>query len=147
MSIKIEELLLQECLILEVPTGFSMWPMLKNKTDQIVISSISAPLKIHDVILYKRTNGQYVLHRIIKINKKGYVIRGDNCINSEYDISDEQIFGILQGFYKRDRYIDCENSFLYKFYVLFWRLTFVPRVGIMQVLKLKNYIKNRNIKK
>ncbi len=41
----------------------------------------------------------YVLHRIVKIMSEGYIICGDNCINLETDVTDEQIIGKLEGFY------------------------------------------------
>jgi hypothetical protein len=45
------------------------------------------PPKKYDVIFYRRENGQYVLHRIIKIKKDGYVCRGDNQTAKEYPVS------------------------------------------------------------
>ena len=56
------------------------------------------------------------MHRVIKVEEDHYVIMGDNLLKKEY-VSDDKICGKLVGFYKNGkRYIDCENSKLYKLY-------------------------------
>lgn len=133
MSIKIEELLERDGKILELPVGTSMWPMLKNRLDPLVIEKVSGNLKNNDVVLFKRNDGQYVLHRIVKIKEEGYIIRGDNCYDNEF-VSDKQIIGVLRGFYKGERYIDCKSNFLYKMYVMVWRLSYHIRFCIKKLI-------------
>ncbi len=78
-----------------ISRGTSMLPMLRDGIDTVVIVKANAPLKTGDVPLYIRENGEYVLHRIIKVRKDGYVLRGDNQTVSEYPICENQIAGIL----------------------------------------------------
>lgn len=40
---RIDELLLKDGEILEIPVGYSMWPMLKNRKDIIVIKKRNFP--------------------------------------------------------------------------------------------------------
>lgn len=127
MDSKIEEILASDGQILRLPVGRSMWPMLRHRRDQMIIDSITAPPRVNDVVLYKRANGQYVLHRIIKVRAEDYIIRGDNCLENEYGITDREIIGILRGFYRGERYIDCRTHLGYKCYVSVWRLTYLPR--------------------
>lgn len=129
MDSKMEEVLLREGRIVQMPVGRSMWPMLKNRRDTIVIEKIAFPIKVHDVVLYKRDSGKYVLHRVLKIKRDGYVIRGDNCTRNEYDITERHMLGVLRGFYKGERYVDCEKDFWYKVYVITWRATYLPRTA------------------
>lgn len=50
--------------------GDSMLPILRQGKDLMVISRKPEDrLKKYDVPLYKRDNGQYVLHRILKVRK------------------------------------------------------------------------------
>lgn len=133
MDSRMEALLLREGRIVQVPVGRSMWPMLKNRRDMLVIEKITFPIKVHDVVLYKRDSGKYVLHRVVKIKPDGYVIRGDNCTRNEYDITERHMLGVLRGFYKGERYIDCEKHMGYKAYVLFWRATYLPRTAVKGV--------------
>ena len=74
--------------------GDSMNPLIKEG-DLLVISNVTRPLKKYDIPLYKRDNGQYVLHRIIDIEHGGYVMCGDNRDIAERGIGDRHIIGVL----------------------------------------------------
>jgi len=75
--------------------GDSMLPLIKQGRDILVIEKISKPLKRLDIPLYKRPSGQYVLHRILKCKKDGYVMCGDNRYVKEYGVAEEQMIGVL----------------------------------------------------
>ena len=96
--------------------GVSMRPLIKQDRDIAIISKPRERLKKFDVALYKRPNGQYVLHRVVKVLGNGYVILGDNCISKEYNIKDSQILGVLTSLNRNGKEIDL-NSFGYKLYV------------------------------
>lgn len=100
--------------------GTSMQPFLVSGRDKVCIEKLNKKPKKHDIVLYKRTDGSYVLHRIKKVYKNSYALWGDNHCYIEYGITDEQIIGILVGFYKGEKYIDFRKSFKYKLYQFFW---------------------------
>lgn len=110
-------------------SGYSMYPMLRDHKDITVIGRVTRKLKVNDVPLYrKRGFKQLVLHRIIKIKRDGsLVIRGDNTYKNELDISREDIIGVLIGFYRGGRYIDCERSRAYIIYVYLMRAFYPAR--------------------
>ncbi len=110
----IEEMLLSEGVYITTTVGVSMFPLLRNRRDNVVIVPRPQTLKKYDVPLYKRGN-EYILHRIIDIKDNKYIIRGDNCENKEYDISDENIIGILNGVYRGNVYFNVTNP-IYKAY-------------------------------
>lgn len=128
---KIDELLEKDGEILDIPVGYSMWPMLKNRKDSIVIKKAEFPIQKNDVVLYRRAN-KCVLHRFLKKKGDVLIIRGDNCRINEYDITENRIFGVLKGFYKGDKYIDCKTNKAYKCYVWFWRFTYIPREFVVK---------------
>ena len=130
----------------QYPTGYSMYPMLRQNIDTVVIKKIKDKPKENDVVFYLRDNGKYVLHRIIKVKKDGYVIRGDNCFFNEYDIKDRHIIGILEGFYRNDKYIDCKTNKKYKAYVYFYRGTYYIRKFYSRFRSLLSKIKHNIIK-
>lgn len=114
--------------IVTVPVGISMWPMLKNRKDHIVIVAVDRPLRKYDIPMYRRSATHFVLHRIIKIRKDGgYVICGDNLWRKEYHVKDEDIVGVLAGFFKGNHYIDCEKNRWYHAYVYIWRFLYPIR--------------------
>ena len=79
--------------------GVSMNPLLRQDRDLITILRTDLAKKDetgrfhnHEVVLYKRhSDGAYVLHRIVEVREKDYVILGDNCVKREYGITDEDI--------------------------------------------------------
>ena len=79
-------------------SGDSMLPLLKQGRDVAVIVAVKPGerLRKYDVPLYKRDNGQYVLHRILKVCKDSYVTCGDNRYFSESGVKDESIIGVLE---------------------------------------------------
>lgn len=92
--------------------------MLGDGCDTVFIVPISGRLKKYDVALYKRGD-EYVLHRVIKVLPEGYIIRGDNCLNKEYNIKDEQIIGVLDSFIRKGKQHSC-NDFGYRAYSVLW---------------------------
>ncbi len=91
-----------------------MWPTLKNAGQSVVIVPKTDRLNRYDVPLYKRANGQYVLHRVMEVTPDGYVMCGDSQFNYEYGITDDMIVGVMKGFYKGRKYIDASDKKSYK---------------------------------
>ena len=129
--------------LLQLTKGCSMMPMLRQDRDSVLIKKIySAPI-INDVILFKTKDGKYVLHRLIKKNKDGYVFRGDNNFFCEKNIANKDLIGILEGFYRDEKFIDCKKSRGYKIYVFVNRATFIPRKMIRSVRLFLSGIKSK----
>ena len=90
--------------------GDSMMPLLRQHRDIMVIRKVTEPLKKYDAVLFKRPNGAYVLHRIIKVCGLGrYRIAGDNRCFSEI-VPEEWIIGILSEVIKDGRHISVESE-------------------------------------
>ena len=128
-----KEILDKDGYIAQFPTGFSMFPTLRQGIDTVVIKKIDRKPRENDVVFYLLDNGKYILHRVIKVQEKGYIIRGDNCYFNEYNVQDRHIIGILEGFYRGDDYIDCKTNKKYKFYVFWRRRTYYVRLAIYKV--------------
>ena len=95
--------------------GVSMMPLLKEGRDLFTVERKEGRLKKYDVVLYMRPNGQYVLHRVVKVRKHDYVILGDNCVSKEYGITDDMILGVMTS-YKRKGKNHTVDEALYKAY-------------------------------
>ena len=102
------------------PKGTSMLPLIVQGKDSVVLRRSAEPLKKHDIAFYKRDNGQFVLHRVMKVGKNGvYTMCGDNQTALENVIRQEQIIGYVAGIYKEDAPLN-ESSFKYRAYIFFW---------------------------
>ncbi len=99
--------------------GVSMMPLLRQDRDLMIIKrKEEGQLKNHDAVLFLRGNGQYVMHRILKVRENDYWIVGDNCVSGEY-IKEDQIIGILTGVVRDGKTISVDDR-LYRFYVWLW---------------------------
>ncbi len=76
-------------------TGTSMNPLLYEKRDFVLIEKPVFPLEIGDIPLYRRDDGRFVLHRIVDIDEKGYVMCGDNQFILEQGVTDKNIIGVV----------------------------------------------------
>ena len=57
-----------------IPAGKSMLPTIRDKKDLVTISPAN-DIKKYDIVLYRRKNGKYVLHRVVKIlNNNSYMM-------------------------------------------------------------------------
>ncbi len=122
--------------------GVSMLPLLKQGRDLFTVRKKGKKrCKKYDVVLYRRPPSSYVLHRIIEVREKDYVILGDNCINKEYGITDDDIIGVMTSFVHNGKK-HTVNEFWYRFYshlcVDFAVFRIVPR---RMKYKLKRLIK------
>lgn len=92
-----------------VSAGVSMLPLLRDRRDVVILSAPPPKLKKYDIPLCRRTDGSFVLHRVIGMNKDGYVLCGDNQTVPEYGISHGQVVALLRGFIRDGKRIECAD--------------------------------------
>ncbi len=97
------------------PGGISMLPLLRHHENPVVLVPVEGRLKKGDVPFYKRANGQYVLHRIIKVRKDSYDLCGDNQVVIEKGVTDEMIFAKMVGFYRDGEYVSVEENWVVRY--------------------------------
>ena len=101
-----------------------MLPMLHQNRDIIVIVPPEGRLKKYDVALHKR-GSSYILHRIIDIQDKEYLIRGDNTYRMEH-VSPELVIGVLTGFVRNGKSYTVEDTG-YQIYCRIWNAIYPLR--------------------
>ncbi|MEG1432157.1 S24/S26 family peptidase [Eubacterium sp.] len=112
--------------------GRSMMPTLRDRQDRACIVGAPDCLSKYDMPLYIRDSGQYVLHRVVKISIDGtYVLRGDHQYFSEPGIRQDQIIGVVKGFWRGDHYISCQNPW-YRLYCRIWWLFYPLRYVVLR---------------
>lgn len=138
-----EEQLATKGVIIHTNTGDSMMPLLREGKDLMVIERRPEGLcKRLDAVLYKRPNGKYVMHRILKVRKDGYVICGDNRWQKEYGVPDSWVIGILTAVIRDGKTIPVTNR-RYLLYVhlrcdFFWiRMLYIRARGFLRRLRGK----------
>ena len=126
--------------IIYTNVGDSMTPLIRQGRDVLIISKKpNGRLKKYDIPLYQRDSGQYVLHRILKVRKKDYVICGDNRWHTETGITDKHIIGVLTGIIRNGQEISL-SSLNYKIYTHLWCDFFPIRSFI---IRIKYFLRRR----
>ena len=119
-------------------TGSSMAPFLCHKRDTIIISKPDKPFKKGDMVFYIRESGQYVMHRIYRVDKKGmlYMV-GDAQTEIEGPLSPNCVFGIIHKIIRKGKLMDHSN-FWWKFFERIW-INIIPLRPI--IIKIVSFIK------
>lgn len=77
-------------------TGHSMTPFLVHGRDQIRFCRPDRPLKRGDMAFFRRRGGDYVMHRVCRVDENGcYYLVGDEQTLLEGPIAPEQVFGLV----------------------------------------------------
>ena len=119
--------------------GTSMYPLLKQGRDLFtVVSKTSKRCRKYDVILYRRSEHQYILHRVIEVCSNDYIIQGDNCIAKEYGVRDEDIIGVMTSFQHKGKTYNVSDK-RYLLYVYLW-------TAIHPFITLTRRFRNRVVK-
>ncbi len=113
-------------------TGISMFPFLSDRRDQVTLGRADFINK-YDVVLHRRKNGDYILHRVIGIKNGAYIIAGDNETEKEYGVEKSQILAKAISFTRKGVEIT-PDKFLYKLYSIGWVLVFPLRRIILEIL-------------
>ena len=121
-----------QCDVKFTVTGNSMYPLLRHGLDSVVLTS-GKNIKKYDIILYKRQNDVYVLHRVVKIKGNVLFLCGDNEQEIEYPVYDSQVIAKVKGFYRKDRYFSC-SCLWYRLYSIFWVFVLPRRYLIIRLL-------------
>ena len=100
------------------PRGVSMLPMLRQGRDTVTLSRLEGRLRKYDLPFYRRDDGTYVLHRIVKSGDT-YTCIGDNQFALEPGIRHDQIIGVVSAFCRKGKTISVSHRG-YKLYCRFW---------------------------
>ena len=98
------------------PKGVSMLPFIRPGVDSVVLKKPDGPLKKGDVAFYRRDNGKFVLHRVVRVKNGIYHMCGDNQGFIEKKVEDRHIIAVVRDVIRNGNSVDM-NNFKYKFYL------------------------------
>lgn len=124
---RLPELLEQAAAVPLVISGNSMSPFLVHGRDTVYLSKITQPLKKGDVIFYRRDNGQYILHRIIRAEGEIYDLVGDAQQLIERGVRRDQVIAIVTAVRRKGKLLR-PGSFWWEFFEKVW-VNMVPQRG------------------
>ena len=141
-----EELLPQLMELLEhtsaVPltvTGNSMTPFLQPERDTVYLKKQACPVKKGDIVLYKRKNGQYILHRVYRATPEELQLIGDGQTGIEPGISPQSVIAVVDAVRRNGKLLKRGHP-VWFFYEKLWlnMIPLRPRIrGLMRRVKGK----------
>lgn len=99
--------------------GRSMSPFLCHDRDYIYFTKPGRELRRGDMVFYQRDNGQYVMHRIVRVRKDGYYMAGDAQTQIEGPLRRDQIFALITQVKRKDRILQ-PGDFWWEFFEHVW---------------------------
>lgn len=125
------------------PRGTSMLPTIHNDGDRVVLKKIKA-IKKYDLPLYIRDNGQFVLHRVHKVNSDGtFNMCGDNQWQVEKGVRRDQIVATVISIQRGNKVIKTSNI-LYRIYVVLWvKIRLLRRIVIGGKRRIGRFLRER----
>ena len=116
-------LLAEDPRIKELPlvvSGSSMTPFLVSGRDTAFLSRLERPVRRGDILLYRRDNGQYVLHRVWRVEEDGtYTIVGDAQTELERGIRAGQVIALVTAVERKGKRMG-PGSFWWEFFEKVW---------------------------
>ncbi len=92
-----------------VPSGDSMWPIIKNKSKTVLITKKQNRLCVYDVGMFERKNGRVVLHRVKEVLPNGYIFQGDSQMESE-EVLEDMVFGVFKGYFTKKSFVGADEE-------------------------------------
>ena len=121
-------------------TGNSMVPFLHDERDDIFFRKPDRALEKGDMVFYRRRDGQYVMHRIVKVCPDGsFDLIGDGQWIIEHGIRPEQIFGLITKVRRKGKLLT-DGDFCWEFFRRVW-LNLIPARKFL----MKSYARLRKI--
>ena len=91
-------------------TGTSMEPLIRADRDAVLLAPLpDRPLLAGDIVLYRRANGQTVLHRICRVRKDGYDMLGDGQLWVEQRVKKEQLIAFAREIRRPEGVLHCDT--------------------------------------
>lgn len=116
------------------PKGTSMLPLIRQGKDRVALIKPSSRLKKNDIPFYRRSDGSFILHRIVSVEKDGsYTMCGDNQTLIEKGVTADMIVGVVDKVYRGERCYGA-NSLVMKAFCVYskirriYRKTFLKRL-------------------
>ncbi|MBQ6381621.1 MAG: S24/S26 family peptidase [Clostridia bacterium] len=91
--------------------GNSMVPFLRDGRDSIYLSAPKQSFHVGDLVMFRREDGSYAMHRIYQVNQDGsYDIVGDNQIACDKAITNGMIKAFVPRAIRDGKEIDCTKG-------------------------------------
>lgn len=101
------------------PGGVSMLPFIRGGRDAVTVEKYEGHIKKYDIVFFRRKDGRYIMHRVIKIEDESIKVCGDNQYWKE-TITEDMIFAVVTKTCRKMKgavyFFYCRTLWLRRFY-------------------------------
>ena len=124
-----------------VVSGNSMNPFLAHGRDTVYLSNMKEPPRRGDMVLYRRHNGDYILHRVYRVEENEYTMVGDAQNWLETGIRRDQILAVVTAVCRKGKLLR-KGCFWWDFFEKVWiRMVPLRRTVLALHTRLKKLVK------
>ena len=114
--------------------GNSMYPLIRRLKDQVTVRKCCRVLP-GDIVLFQRSDGKYVIHRVWKMENGQVMTMGDNCRYPDPWMPESEVLGQVTHI-RRGKHSICVDTPVWRFVGRIWLNTVKPRTILRKILSL-----------
>ncbi|MBQ9946948.1 MAG: S24/S26 family peptidase [Oscillospiraceae bacterium] len=107
------------------PKGTSMLPLIHQGRDSVSLVRHEGRLKRGDIAFYRRTDGSFVLHRVMR-SEETLTMCGDNQLELEKNVPHSAVIGKVARVFHGEECVS--EGISYRLYVFLWRSFLIRRI-------------------
>ena len=92
--------------------GNSMYPLIRRMQDYITIHPVDRRIIKGDIVLFKRADGRYVVHRVRKTKGHAVLTMGDNCSCPDIEITADSVLGYITRIERGEHIINADTPLM-----------------------------------
>lgn len=108
--------------------GESMCPLVRMDKDFVVVAPLSRTVKKGDVVLFRRIDGAWVVHRVLMCKKDKAQTIGDGCLYPDVPISADDVVGLIIKIERGKFSLSIDNKF--------WRMLGILWIKLLPLRKI-----------
>lgn len=126
-----DELLKENMKVVFRVSGRSMWPLLRNRLDSVLLAPLGRVVRRGDIVLMKvpEPHNRYILHRVYKVSGGLMGTQGDGCLEADPPVPLDCVLGRVEAVLRGKRTLSCDGTLL-RAYTALW-MAFTPLRGRM----------------
>ena len=119
-----------------IVTGNSMYPFMRSRRDSVELKKRPFDeVKKSDIVLARRDDGAYILHRVVRKGSDFFYMIGDAQDYLDGPYRADQFIARVEKIFRDDRVIICDDSWLYRMFSRIWMCMRPIRVFIVRTYR------------
>jgi len=112
--------------------GYSMQPFIRKGQDIVTILPVNRPLRWGEVVLLRRQDGTYIVHRICCVKDDMVQTVGDRCVKKDGPVRKCEVYGLVEYRERNGLNIPLNHGGI-RFCGMLWLLLFPLRAPLMRM--------------